>query len=675
MGLTALQQSAQAAVGEGAIPLPADQLTPYGSAPRRHVFTEAEKRLWLRLAQVAMPAGSRTPAAGADIIDRFDRFLAGAMPAAVTFLRLAAWLFQWLAVGYRFYGSRFTKLDDARAARYLEAWADNPLSLVRLFFRGALSPLKVVHYADPAVAKAVGYDPPAETACAHPPARVVPLDARRSIARGKDQPASLRCEVAVIGSGAGGATIAKELAERGRDVVLIEEGEYFTRDRFSRRPLEMTALLYRDLGMTTALGRVGIPVPIGRAVGGTTTINSGTCFRTPEGVLKAWRDAGDISITSEDLAAHFDRVEAFIDVQPVPEELLGNSARLIRKGAEKLGLHGAPLRRNARHCQGSGVCCWGCPTDAKRSANVTWVPAALEAGARLATGTRVDRIDLSGPRRTVHAVRGGKPISIDADAVVVAAGTLLTPTLLRRSGLRHPQLGKNVSIHPCAKVAGLFPDEVRGWEGVPQGFGIHDLHDRGILFEGIFTPPEFGALALPFVGHELTRVMERYTHLAAFGFMIKDRSLGVIRDGPDGRPLLFYEPGAPEIDKLKLAAETLARIFFAAGAEEIFMPVAGFESVKSEDRLAAFRTAKLSAASFELSAFHPLGSCRLSRDPARGVVDEHLEAHDVERLFVCDGSVFPSSLGVNPQLTIMAFAQRAAADVDARLSGRSRLVG
>src|SRR5205807_2427261 len=191
----------------------------------------------------------------------------------------------------------------------------------------------------------------------------------------------------------------------------LEEGEYFTRERFSRRPLEMTALLYRDLGMTTALGRVGIPVPVGRAVGGTTLINSGTCFRAPDHVVQHWRDAGDIFITSEELRPHYQRVEAFIDVEAVPEELLGKSAQLIRKGAALLGLHGAPLRRNARHCKGSGVCCWGCPTDAKRSANVTWVPAALEAGARLAAGARVHRVLLDGKRRGVVAERDGRELS------------------------------------------------------------------------------------------------------------------------------------------------------------------------------------------------------------------------------------------------------------------------
>jgi choline dehydrogenase-like flavoprotein len=271
---------------------------------------------------------------------------------------------------------------------------------------------------------------------------------------------------------------------------------------------------------------------------------------------------------------------------------------------------------------------------------------------------------------TRHVVHAGA-LQLEADAVVVSAGTLHTPSLLWRSGIRHPALGRNVSIHPACKASALFDEEIRGWEGVPQGFGIHDLHREGILFEGIFTPPEFGAFALPFVGQRLTEVMEQYAQMAAFGFLIEDRSVGVLRLDAS-RPQLFYQLGRPEIEKLRRGVEMLAKIFFAAGAREVFAPVAGFESLRSLDDVAGLRTARLSPAMFELSAFHPLGSCRASRDPSRGVIDEQLEAHDAQRLFVVDGSVFPSSLAVNPQLTIMAFAQRAARHVHARLSGSVR---
>ncbi len=615
-------------------------------------------KILLALARAAFPAGERAPALRDDFLQRLDRFLQHAPREGLLFLRAVLFLVEWAAVPL--HGSRLSRLPAETARRYVEAWAHHRISPLRLYFRALVSPLKLVHYGTPEVARALGYDPPAETACAHP--QPTPL------LRPRRAEGTLRCEVAVIGSGAGGGTVAKELAELGREVVLLEEGEYVESRRFNRRPLDMAALLYRDLGMTMAVGRsTGIPVPLGKAVGGTTTINSGTCLRVPDHVLAHWRAQGDLPLRPADLAPDFARVEEFIEVTQVPEELLGNSARVVRRGAEKLGLHGTALRRNARHCKGSGVCCFGCPTEAKRSSNVSWVPAAVKAGAQLVAGARVERIDLHGARKRVQA----GPLTVEADAVVVSAGTLHTPSLLWRSGVRHPALGKNVSIHPACKASALFDEEIRGWEGVPQGFGIHDLHGEGILFEGIFTPPEFGAFALSFVGPRLTEVMERYAHLAAFGFLIEDRSVGMLRL-QGARPQLFYELGRPEIEKLRRGVEVLARIFFAAGAREVFAPIAGFETLRSVDEIERLRTAKLAPPMFELSAFHPLGSCRASVDPSRGVVDQELEAHDAQKLFVVDGSVFPSSLGVNPQLTIMAFAQRAARHVHARLGGRPR---
>jgi choline dehydrogenase-like flavoprotein len=619
-------------------------------------FTQSERRALLAICRAAFPPGERAPAPDESTIDRTDRFLAGAPAIARRFLRAVLFLVEWGALLR--HGRRLSKLDAPTAQRYVEALSHHRIPALRLSFRALISPLKIVHYGEAGVARTLGYDPPAETPCAHP-SPVSLLKPPRAQGR-------IRCEVAVIGSGAGGATVAKELAERGRDVVILEEGEYYGRERFNRRPLDMAALLYRDLGMTLAMGRgAGIPVPLGKSVGGTTTINSGTCYRTPAHVLEQWRD--DVPVSAEELAPDYARVEEFIEVTPVPPELLGNSARVVMRGCEKIGLHAAPLNRNARHCKGSGVCAFGCPTDAKRSANVSWVPAALKAGARLFVGARAERIDLWGRTRAVQ-LNGAR---VEADAVVVAGGTLHTPTILWRSGIRHPELGRNISIHPACKASAIFDEEIRGWEGVPQGLGIHDLHKEGILFEGIFTPPEFGAFALPFVGPRLTSVMERYAHMAVFGFLIEDRNVGVLRLGPD-RPQLFYELGNPEIEKLRRGVEVLARIFFAAGSREVFAPIAGFETLRSESELARLRTARLSPPMFELSAFHPLGSCRASRDPSRGVLDEQLEAHDAQRLFVVDGSVFPTSLGVNPQLTIMAFAQRAARHIDARLSGRPR---
>ncbi len=269
-----------------------------------------------------------------------------------------------------------------------------------------------------------------------------------------------------------------------------------------------------------------------------------------------------------------------------------------------------------------------------------------------------------GPERT--------PLRVRADAVVVSAGTIATPLFLRHSGLRSPHLGRHLSIHPATKVFAFFDEKVRGHEGVPQGLGIHDLEGEGILFEGAFMPPDFTSTGFGFYGAKLAECMDRYEHLASFGFLVEDEGRGSVRRGPDGRPLMLYSLGAPELARIRKGMEVLCRIFFRAGAEVVYPPLATLPELHSESECARLRDIAMRPDDLELTAFHPLGTCRMAADPKGGAIDAGLESFEVERLFVADGSIFPSSLGVNPQLTIMAFATRAAEHVDARLRGASR---
>ena len=208
-----------------------------------------------------------------------------------------------------------------------------------------------------------------------------------------------KADVVVVGSGAGGAVVARELAARGKDVLLLEEGGFFTGKDFTANPREMIDLLYRNRGLTGALGRPPIPIPLGRCVGGTTTINSGTCYRAPDYVLDEWAERHGVAGAREpELRPYFERVEAELGVRAVPDETYGRNSRLFERGAAALGYDGARIPRNERGCLGTGVCAIGCPQDAKQAMHVSYVPRAQAAGARLYTRCRVDRILLSGGR-------------------------------------------------------------------------------------------------------------------------------------------------------------------------------------------------------------------------------------------------------------------------------------
>jgi choline dehydrogenase-like flavoprotein len=452
-------------------------------------------------------------------------------------------------------------------------------------------------------------------------------------------------DVCVIGAGAGGAVAAAELAEGGARVVVLEQGPAHDPDSFTARPSEMLARLYRDGGQTVTIGTPPIGLPLGRGLGGTTLVNSGTCFRTPAHVLERWRHEFGLELDGLDHA--FERVEHSLSVSEVTPALAGLNAEVARRGAERLGWSHGYLRRNAKGCVGSGVCAFGCPTSAKQHTGITYVPRARAAGARIITGANVDRVLVERGRVRGVAASVGE---VRAETVIVAAGTINTPLLLRRSGLGGDsgQLGRNLTIHPATAAFALMDEVVDMGKGVPQSFYIDEFADQGIMFEGVAGPPSYAAVALPLTGHRHAEVMASYRRLAQFGLMVSDRPRGRIVSVA-GRPVIRYDLDPRDLERFRIGLARLAQLFEAAGAREVFLPVPS-----------GVRPEQVRARNLKLMAFHPLGTARADERPSHGVVDGELAVHGVDGLHVADGSVVPSALGVNPQLTIMGLATRLA---------------
>jgi choline dehydrogenase-like flavoprotein len=471
-------------------------------------------------------------------------------------------------------------------------------------------------------------------------------------------------DVCVIGAGAGGAVVAAELAEGGADVVLLEQGAWHDPDGFTARPPQMLARLYREAGQTLTLGTPPILLPLGSGLGGTTLVNSGTCFRTPPHVLGRWREDFGLELDSETLERCFGRVEEALSVSEVTPELAGRNAAVSLRGARALGWSHGYLRRNARGCVGSGVCAFGCPTSAKQHTGITYVPRAERAGARVLTGAAVARIDvrgglvrgvrarLTGGGRSETGVAGG--VDVKTSRVVVAAGTIHTPLLLAANGIggESGQLGRNLSVHPATAGFALMEEVVDMAKGVPQSFYVDEWAGEGIMFEGIAGPPSYAAMSLPLQGERHAAAMRSYRHLAQLGLMVSDSSRGRVRRAPGGgagRPLITYDLDQRDLARFRTGIGRMRELFESAGAREVYLPLP--EGIAPE---------RVRAKDLRLMAFHPLGTARADADPARGVVDSNLQVHGVEGLYVADGSVVPSSLGVNPQITIMALATRLA---------------
>jgi choline dehydrogenase-like flavoprotein len=475
---------------------------------------------------------------------------------------------------------------------------------------------------------------------------------------------TVRADVCVIGSGAGGAPVAKELAEGGMSVVMLEAGERFTTDDFNARPREMTSKLYRDAGQTVTFGNVPILLPIGESEGGTTLVNSGTCFRTPDVVLESWGERfGLDSLSPRDLDPYFRRVEREVHVTQVPEEVAGRNALVVKRGAERLGWSGDFIFRNASGCVGSGVCNWGCPTSSKLHMGLTYVPRAWDAGATSYTRCRAERIEVEGGRaRAVEArAAGGGRLRVECGVVVVAGGAIHTPLLLKSNGLGRDsgELCRNLALHPALAARARFDEEINMARGVVQSYYIDEFADEGIMFEGAAGPPDYAAMSFPFSRERHRDLMLDYLHMGQFGLMVSDTSRGSVRAMPGGSFRISYSVNDEDLRTIKRGVELLCELYWAAGATEIYPPVEGIGVLRDGD-MDTIRAHEVRPHDLTLAAFHPLGTARADARPAHGVVDGDLKLHGVDGLYVSDASALPSSLGVNPQITIMALATRLA---------------
>lgn len=490
----------------------------------------------------------------------------------------------------------------------------------------------------------------------------------------------VRCDVVIVGSGAGGALAARELVGAGLSVVIVEEGGVIAREKVQRQlPVERLFDAYRDQGLTATFGSPVISLPMGRAVGGTTVVNSGTCFRTPDWVLDRWAKSGLPGLAPDALGPYFEDVESLIGVAPVPDEILGPNGEIFRRGANALGLKNEAITRNARNCHGHGQCAFVCPIDAKQAMHVSVLPGALAAGVRLFANCKVRKVLLENGRATgvvasVHDPAGGAKrgeLRVHARAVVLAAGAIFTPALLLRQKLANSsgQVGRNLAIHPAVGTTARFDHDLRAWKGVMQNHHVDELIRDGILLEATFPPPGLGysAGSLPGAGREQKELFAQYPRMAAVGSVISDEGTGRVRP-LGGNVVIRYDLSERDAARIVRGIELAARIFFAAGASRVYPMLPGLAAIDSPDDVRRIGEGRWKPGELKVSAYHPMGTCRMGVDPGSSVVDADGQTHDVPDLWVLDASTMPSSTVVNPQVTIMAMASRGARRLADRLT-------
>ncbi|MGE0790904.1 MAG: FAD-dependent oxidoreductase [Sandaracinaceae bacterium] len=632
--------------------------------PRR-TLSQAERTILARFAEAAIPAGERIPGAGADTVTHVTRALDDAPSESSYLVRGALRGVEVMALLTR--GTRFSELTrDAREA-LLGDWLTHAPGLSRHALRGLLALVKTAHFDAPEVARAIGTR-------VHAPIAERDERWREQMRDGAElaDDETIECDVVVIGTGAGGAPVAHQLAQRGHAVVMLEEGRWFGRHEMVGRASDARKAMFRDGGQTLAMGNVLMPIWTGVTVGGSTTINSGTCYRTPARVLRRWRERlGLQELTDEVMRRHFEDVERVLGVEPTPEPMLSGGARAMRPGLERLGWSSHAILRNAPGCDGQGRCMFGCPTGAKRSTNESYVPEALERGAQLVSRARAQKVIIEGGRAVgvIAKAAGGATLTVRAKLTVLAGGALMTPMLLLEQGIanRSGMVGRNLSVHPAVPILARFDRPIDMQRGVPQGWAIEELADDGVMIEESGNPPEVVAVALPFAGSRFTAIMDQHETLSTFGAMVEDASRGRVRRGRGGKLAIDYDLGDADVHKLHRGICAATEAYLASGAIAVYPALRGFDEVTDAAGLARLRAKEIDAGDLALSAVHPLGTARMGMDPQTSVVGPDHEAHDVPGLFVVDGASVPTALGVNPQITIMAMAHRAAEKLHERL--------
>jgi choline dehydrogenase-like flavoprotein len=493
------------------------------------------------------------------------------------------------------------------------------------------------------------------------------------IIEGRDIKAAVResVDVCIIGSGAGGAVMAKELAEAGAKVVVLEEGGYYTRRDFNISIKDAFAKFYRNLGMDTAIGVPSIIIPTGKCLGGTTLVNMGTCFRAPARILDEWQEMGIEGYSENDLAPYYDKVEKLLNVQPVKDQVMGRGGEVIAEGARKLGLRPEPISRNVSDaCKGCGNCSYGCAEDAKQAMHLNYIPWAVEAGARFYCDTRAegflhDEQRISGVYGSVREREDGSfrnHVDISAEVVVLAAGALHSSALLLQNKIanRSGQVGKNLKVHLCARAIGVFDQTIDSHQGVCQNLYIADYIEQGIMLEATFTGPASELPGLAGFDRELWSLAKQYRNMASIGIMISDTSYGRVRADRHGNPLISYDTNQEDSNTLKKAALISARILFAAGAKKVYFTCSAMPVINSVAEVETYQDVRIKPGDWLLMAFHPMCTTRMGVHRKSSVVDNHMESHDLRNLFITDAGVFPTSLGVNPQETIWAMATKCA---------------
>lgn len=492
-------------------------------------------------------------------------------------------------------------------------------------------------------------------------------------------------DVCIVGSGAAGSVLAKELVEGGRSVVMLERGGYWEGADMNQRDLDMMPLLWKNGGFNFD-DSLRIAIAQGSCLGGSTIINDAVCFDPPARVISEWRSLG-VDYSDAEWSDHAARVNRILQVTDVAENELNRNNRMLQTGADKIGLMDHRRnRRNCVNCMQCGFCHLGCHYETKRNVVVTFLHEALQHSddqVRVYCNCYVNRIVHNDG--LVEAVEGefrdidGNPrfrVRVNAKAVILSAGAIASSKLLLRNGIAQGTAGRGLCLHPAPFLLGDFDYEIKGNQGIPMAYTVHDFgvtrateatrdafgfHDGEFLIEAIFLPLVQFSLAIPAGVGEHRILLQRFNNYAMAGVLVRDGNNGRVSLTSTDRASVQYHLGDRERKTIAMGLQVIGKMWFALGAKRLISPHRDIVSVETEADLQTLTELVLNQSDhLLLGSAHPQSGNRIGPDPRDSVVDPDCRVHGFRNLFVCDASVFPSAVGVNPQVTVMTIASIAA---------------
>jgi choline dehydrogenase-like flavoprotein len=615
--------------------------------------------------QVLIDGGKLEKLSAYDMVQNVDKYLNSFDAPSKIQIKLVILILQYIPL--IFLSAPMTWMKAEKRVKFLEKHFLHSSGTLRDLIRGVTQLIYLTYYGDPRTWEITGYLP-FEKRERFEEMKKVPNPDQIPVTIPKPGIKDIDTDICVIGSGAGGAVVAYELAKKtGLKVTIVERGKYFIPEKdFTNIEPEMIGKLYKDGGLQLTQN-FDMSILQGECLGGTTVINNGICFRIPENILDKWESLGT-KIDRKKLAEIYTEIEKNINAHPVNKEKADNGAFKLVEGAKKIGVEFDWLSTNFKECGGCGNCNLGCKYNRKMSMLLNYLPWAVSKGAEIVVETSVTKINYqNGKVSSLNCkAKSGANFRINAKHVIVSCGTIGSSAILKESGITK-NVGSRISFNVASPLHAEFKETLNSYDGVQM---CTYLKTDNCLIENTFNPPAASSLIMPGWFEKHFNRMLKYNNLATASPVVGSEPNGKLKKSLIGGYDVDYTISGSDFYKLKEGLKTISKVLLASGADVVYPSTFDGKAITNPDEVDSVIEEIKKPEDVTLSSAHPQGGNPMSDDPKIGAISSNFNVHGFENLYVADASIFPTSIDVNPMLTIMAMGHYAADVISEKLNSK-----